>query len=70
MQVDDKYTTAEQLDQRFLLVAQKHKWTYLAALLWHYSNRTVMIFCKTCDGAYRCAAYLRGLKFSSVGLER
>ncbi|KAK1937395.1 DEAD/DEAH box helicase and helicase conserved C- terminal domain containing protein [Babesia divergens] len=68
VQVDDKYTTAEHLDQRFLLVAQKHKWTYLAALLWHYSNRTVMIFCKTCDGAYRCAAYLRDLKFSSVCL--
>ncbi|ORM40277.1 putative ATP-dependent RNA helicase DDX47 [Babesia sp. Xinjiang] len=66
--VDDKYATAEHLDQRFLLVPQKHKWTYLAALLWHYSNRTVMVFCKTCDGAQRCAAYLKGLKFASVCL--
>ncbi|GIX65720.1 ATP-dependent RNA helicase [Babesia caballi] len=66
--VDDKYATAEHLDQRFLLVGQKHKWTYLAALLWHYSNRTVMVFCKTCDGAQRCAAYLKGLKFASVCL--
>ncbi|GBE62216.1 ATP-dependent RNA helicase [Babesia ovata] len=68
VQVDDKYTTSQQLDQRFLLVAQKHKWTYLAALLWHYANRTVLVFCKTCDGAQRCAAYLKALKFSSVCL--
>ncbi|GFE55420.1 DEAD DEAH box helicase protein [Babesia ovis] len=68
VQVDDKYTTAEHLDQRFLLVPQKHKWTYLAALLWHYASRTVMVFCKTCDGAQRCAAYLKGLKFSSICL--
>ncbi|KAK1441800.1 ATP-dependent RNA helicase rhle-related protein [Babesia gibsoni] len=68
VQVDDRYTTAENLDQRFMLVAQKHKWTYLAALLWHFSNRTAMIFCKTCDGAYKCSTYLRELKFLSVCL--
>eukprot|EP00371_Babesia_bovis_P000424 XP_001609071.1 DEAD/DEAH box helicase and helicase conserved C-terminal domain containing protein [Babesia bovis T2Bo] len=66
VQVDDKYSTAENLDQRFLLVPQKYKYTYLAALLWYYATRTAIVFCKTCDGAQRCAAYLKGLKFTTI----
>lgn len=68
LEVNGKYDVASHLQQNFLLVPFKLKYTHLAGALLHLSPSSVIVFTNTCANARKTALFLRHLGFQSVGL--
>ncbi len=68
VEVSDKYTTVEKLQQSYLFIPAKYKDVYLVSILNDMSGKSIIVFSSTCTTTLRLALLTRNLGFTTVPL--
>lgn len=68
VEVSEKYSTVEKLQQSYLFIPSKYKDVYLISILNDMSGKSIIIFSSTCTTTLRLALLTRNLGFTTVPL--
>ena len=68
VEVSNKFSTVEKLQQYYMFIPQKFKESYLVYLLNELAGNSFMIFCSTCANTTRIAIILRNLGLNAIPL--
>jgi len=68
VEVSDKYSTVEKLQQSYLFIPAKYKDVYLVSILNDMNGKSIIVFTSTCTTALRLALLTRNLGFTTVPL--
>ncbi|CAF1280916.1 unnamed protein product [Rotaria sp. Silwood1] len=68
IEVSDKYSTVEKLQQTYLFIPAKYKDVYLVSILNDMNGKSIIVFSSTCTTTLRLALLTRNLGFTTVPL--
>jgi len=68
VEVSEKYTTVEKLQQAYLFIPAKYKDVYLVSILNDMNGKSIIVFSSTCTTTLRLALLTRNLGFTTVPL--
>ena len=68
VEVTNKYSTVEKLQQSYIFIPQKFKECYLVYILNELAGNSFMIFCSTCANTTRISIMLRNLGLNAISL--
>jgi len=68
VEVSEKYSTVEKLQQAYLFIPAKHKDVYLVSILNDMTGKSIIVFTSTCTTTLRLALLTRNLGFTTVPL--
>ncbi len=68
IEVSEKYSTVEKLQQSYLFIPAKYKDVYLVSILNDMNGKSIIVFSSTCTTTLRLALLTRNLGFTTVPL--